>query len=102
MIVGDIINLNITDFDSEGMGIGHYDMKPVFVDNALIGENVRCRITRVTKNLAFAENIEILEESNNREHNICPYLLFFRNEDKLYLHPYGLLRPDALILLQEA
>ena len=73
MIVGDIINLNITDFDSEGMGIGHYDMKPVFVDNALLGENVRCRITRVTKNLAFAENIEILEESNNRENNICPY-----------------------------
>ncbi|MCR5705537.1 MAG: 23S rRNA (uracil(1939)-C(5))-methyltransferase RlmD [Acholeplasmatales bacterium] len=73
MMVDDIINLNITDFDSEGLGIGHYDSKPVFVDNALPGEEVKCRITRVTKNLAFAENLEILKESENREHNICPY-----------------------------
>lgn len=73
MMVDDIINLNITDFDSEGLGIGHYDSKPVFVDNALPGEEVKCRIIRVTKNLAFAENLEILKESENREHNICPY-----------------------------
>lgn len=73
MMVDDIINLNITDFDSEGLGIGHFDSKPVFVDNALPGEEVKCRIIRVTKNLAFAENLEILKESENREHNICPY-----------------------------
>ncbi len=69
----DIIKLNITDYDSEGLGIAHYENKPVFVDNALPGEVIKARITRITKNLVFADNLEILESSSEREYNICPY-----------------------------
>ncbi len=73
MNVDDILELNIDDFDLEGLGIAHYDNKPVFIDNAIPGEVVKCKITRITKNLCFAKNIEIIKKSDNREDNLCPY-----------------------------
>lgn len=69
----DIIDLKIDDFDHEGLGIAHIDSFPVFIPNALPGELVRAKICRITKNLAMADNLEILEASPNRETNICPY-----------------------------
>ena len=73
MKVNDILNLHIDDFDSEGLGIAHYDGYPIFIDNALPGEEVRCEITRVTKNLAFAKNKGLLDVSADRENKICPH-----------------------------
>ncbi len=73
MNVDDILELEIDDFDLEGLGIAHCDEKPVFIDNAIPGEICRCKVLRITKNLCFAKNINIIKESEYREKNICPY-----------------------------
>ncbi len=75
MQVNDIIKLKIIDIDHEGLGIGKIDNFPIFVDNALPGETVTCIITRVTKNIATAKNLELLEKSSNREEYLCPHYL---------------------------
>ncbi len=67
------ITLDIIDIDHLGLGIGKVDNFPIFIDNAIPGEKVVARIEKLTKNLGQAKNIKIIEESNNREKNICTY-----------------------------
>ncbi len=69
----DKLILDIKDIDHLGLGVGHVDNFPVFVNNAIPGEIVRCSITKVTKNLATASNLEIIEKSLNRQLEVCPY-----------------------------
>lgn len=73
MKVNDEVVLDIIDIDHLGLGIGKIDDFPIFVNNALPGEKVQAKITKITKNLAQATNLNILEKSNNREEDICPY-----------------------------
>ncbi len=67
------IKVNIIDIDYQGLGIAKVNNFPVFVENALPGEDVLCIPTRVTKNLAYARNIKIYNKSLRRNDNICPY-----------------------------
>ncbi|MGM9971360.1 MAG: 23S rRNA (uracil(1939)-C(5))-methyltransferase RlmD [Anaeroplasmataceae bacterium] len=73
MKLDEILELNIVDIDYQGLGIAKINDFPIFVNNALPGEKVVARITRVTKNIATAKNLKILEESKLRNNNICPY-----------------------------
>ena len=73
MNVCDILELKIDDFDLEGLGIAHYEGKPIFIDNAIPGEVVKFKILRITKNLCFAKNISIINKSSDREDHICKY-----------------------------
>lgn len=73
MNVGDIYDVIIDDYDHEGLGIAHINNFPIFIDNAIPGEKIKIKINRVTKNLAMASNIEILEKSDKRNESICPY-----------------------------
>lgn len=73
MKVLDVLDFNIVDVDYLGLGIAKVDGFPVFIDNALPGEIVRAEVSRVTKNLATAKNLEILKKSENRNDKICPY-----------------------------
>ena len=73
MKVADILEVNITDYDSTGLGIAHHDDLPIFIPNALPGELIKIKIERVTKNLAFASNLEIIKKIENRNDNICKY-----------------------------
>lgn len=73
MKVNDILKLNIIDLDYQGLGIAKIAEFPIFVKNALLGEYVEAKITRVTKNLAFADTIKIINKSESRSNNICPY-----------------------------
>ena len=56
-----ILELEITDMDYEGLGISHYDNYTVFVRNALVGEIVKARVEKVSKTIAFAKAIAMLE-----------------------------------------
>ena len=73
MNVGEIIDVNIDDYDHEGLGVAHIDNMPIFIPNAIPGEKVKIKINRITKNLAMADNLEIISKSKNRNANICPY-----------------------------
>lgn len=73
MNVGDIKNVVIDDYDHEGLGVAHDNGFPVFIPNAIPGETIKIKINRVTKNLAMADNLEIIERSAMRNDDICPY-----------------------------
>ena len=71
MEVNDILDVNILDYDHLGYGVAKVNNFPIFVPYAIKGEKVRVRITRVTKNLAESVLEEVLEESPNRNKDIC-------------------------------
>lgn len=50
----------------EGEGIGRVEGIPIFIQGALIGEEVKVKVTKVKKNFAFGKLIEILKESEER------------------------------------
>jgi 23S rRNA (uracil1939-C5)-methyltransferase len=65
--------LDIESFDHEGRGVGRHDGKVVFVEGALPGERVSCRVLRGKKNYELAEAVNILRRSSAREIPRCPH-----------------------------
>jgi 23S rRNA (uracil1939-C5)-methyltransferase len=65
--------VDIESFDHEGRGVARHDGKVVFVEGALPGERVRCRILRSKKSYALAETTAILRSSSARENPRCPH-----------------------------
>lgn len=73
LIVGDIIEGRVLGFGSDGEGVIKLDGYPIFVPYALVGEDVRARITYVKKDCAFGEPVEIITPSQSRVKPRCPY-----------------------------
>lgn len=67
----DIFNLEITDMGVDGEGIGHYDGMTFFVKDALIGDVIRARATKLKKNYGYARVEEILHPSTFRVSPKC-------------------------------
>jgi 23S rRNA (uracil1939-C5)-methyltransferase len=63
----------IEDMSVEGAGVGKVGGVPVFVKDALIGDEVRIGITKVKKNYAFARVIEIIRPSADRVEPVCSF-----------------------------
>ena len=70
MKIKDELEVRIIDYDSEGIGVAKVDGFPIFVKNVLIGELVKIRITRVTKNIAEGLMLKVLEPSLKRNNNL--------------------------------
>ena len=72
-----IVELKIEDMSAEGRGIGKiYDGErgfAVFVEDAVLGDLVRAKLTKVKKNYAFAQVTEVLELSPDRRESFCEY-----------------------------
>lgn len=62
----DPIEVQIETLSAEGRGIAHVDDRTVFVDQALAGERVLFKYTRVKKNIAEGRAFEILQPSPDR------------------------------------
>lgn len=68
---------NIEALGYEGEGIAKIEGYPVFIPGALIGEKVKVVITKVKKNFAYGNLLEILEECDKRRipdcrsYNVC-------------------------------
>lgn len=58
--------IEITDLSHRGLGIGHIDRYPIFVENALPGEIVKVKITHVGRKMAHAFTVDIIKESPHR------------------------------------
>lgn len=69
----DLLVGKIIDYTHEGLGLMKVDTFPIFVRNAMLGEKVLVKIKQIKKNYAYANLIEIIEESNNRDMIKCPY-----------------------------
>ena len=67
----DLIFLNIVDTTLNGSGVGKYDGFTVFVDSAVVGDEVIAHILKVKQNYAFAKIKEILKPSDFRVEPNC-------------------------------
>jgi 23S rRNA (uracil1939-C5)-methyltransferase len=66
--------LQIESLDLEGQGIAHdASGKVMFIDGALIGEQVRMRVTRTKNNWAKGEMMAMRRESSQRVTPACPH-----------------------------
>jgi len=57
----DPVTADITGLSAEGRGIAHVDMRPVFVAQALPGERVSFKYSRITEKVAEARALEVLQ-----------------------------------------
>ncbi len=69
----DEVQVTITDYTSEGAGIGKVDGYPLFVKDAIIGDTVIAGITKVKKNYAFARLVKIVTPSADRVEPKCAF-----------------------------
>lgn len=67
----DIIKLKIEDMGIDGEGIGKYEGMTFFVKDAIIGDVVRARVTKLKKNYGYARVEEILTASSCRVEPEC-------------------------------
>ena len=61
----------ITAMSSEGRGIAHVEERTVFVDQALNGESVLFKYTKLGKNIAEGRTVEVLQSSELRVEPKC-------------------------------
>lgn len=62
----DLIELTIEDMSVDGEGIGKYDGMAFFVKDAIVGDRIRARVTKLKKTYGYARVEEILEPSADR------------------------------------
>jgi len=55
----------------EGEGVAKVEGFPVFIQGALVGEKVKVKIIKVSKNFAFGKLIEVIETSEHRRDPVC-------------------------------
>ena len=65
------VEAEITAMSNEGRGIAHIDDRTVFIDQALTGERVLFKYTRLTKNIAEGRTVEVLQSSDLRVEAKC-------------------------------
>ncbi|MGV8983261.1 23S rRNA (uracil(1939)-C(5))-methyltransferase RlmD [Clostridium sp.] len=63
--------MTIDNMGYEGEGVGKIDNFTVFVAGAIVGEEVKIKIVKVSKNFAFGKLLEIIEPSPSRIEPIC-------------------------------
>ena len=67
----DIIELKIEDMGIDGEGIGKYEGMTFFVKDAIIGDEIAARITKLKKNYGYARVEQILKPSQYRTEPKC-------------------------------
>lgn len=70
---GQIVELDIHTMAFGGAGLGKYEGLTVFVENTMPGDKVRASLTKIKKQFAHADLVEIVEESLDRVKPRCPY-----------------------------
>ena len=62
----ELIEATIESLSDEGRGIAHVEERPVFIDQALAGERVRFKYTRLTSKIAEGRTEQVLVASSDR------------------------------------
>ncbi|MCY3035619.1 MULTISPECIES: 23S rRNA (uracil(1939)-C(5))-methyltransferase RlmD [Aerococcus] len=61
-----ILDVTITDLTYEGMGVAKVDRYPLFIQNALVGEDCQVKVVKVLKKFAFAIVLERYNDADSR------------------------------------
>lgn len=61
------LTVTIIDLTHEGRGVAKIDGYPLFIENALVGEEVKIHVMKVGKNFGFAKVIGWVKESPDRQ-----------------------------------
>ncbi len=69
----DLIHLKIEDMTAEGEGIGKVDGFPFFVKDAIIGDEIVARVTKLKKTYGYGRLEEIISPSKHRVNPPCPF-----------------------------
>ena len=67
----ELVEVEITAMSSEGRGIAHVEERTVFIDQALLGECVLFKYTRLTSKIAEGCTVEVLQPSELRVEPKC-------------------------------
>ena len=70
---GQILEVDITGYTSEGQGVARVEGLAVFVAGAIKGERVKIKIAHLGHTAAYGEIVEILTASPERIQPECPY-----------------------------
>ena len=79
--------VDIENLDHQGRGIGRLNGKIVFIEQALVGEKVKIKVTLEKSKFYEGKIIEIIEKSPNRIESKCPYFKECGGCDLLHM-PY--------------
>ena len=67
----DLFEITITDMGTDGAGIGHYEGMTFFVKDAIIGDTILAKVTKLKKNYGYARVEEIKSPSTFRVEPKC-------------------------------
>jgi 23S rRNA (uracil1939-C5)-methyltransferase len=67
----DPVEVEITALSNEGRGIAHVDERTVFIDQALTGERVQFKYTKLKKDIAEGRTVQVLQASDLRVEPKC-------------------------------
>jgi len=70
---GQVLDVEITGYTSEGQGVARVEGLAVFVAGAIRGERVKIKIVHLGHTAAYGEILEILQASPERIPQACPY-----------------------------
>lgn len=70
---GQVLDVEITGYTSEGAGVARIEGLAVFVAGAICGETVRIRIAHLGHTAAYGDIVEVLSASSVRQKPACPY-----------------------------
>lgn len=65
------INLTFEDLTHEGSGVGKVNGYPLFVPNALPGEEATVKVVKANKNFGFGKVLKLTKESSERVDPVC-------------------------------
>lgn len=90
------VEVEITAMSNEGRGIAHVDDRTIFIDQALLGERVLFKYTKLSKNIAEGRTVEVLQASDERVEPKCKAFEMCGGCSLQHM------RPDAQIALKQS
>lgn len=70
VVKNDKVWLTIEDMTHDGRGVGKVDYYPIFIENAIPGEEIEVKVIKTTKKFAYGKALQWKVKSPNREENI--------------------------------
>lgn len=90
------VEVEITAMSNEGRGIAHVDDRTIFIDQALLGERVLFKYTKLSKNIAEGRTVEVLQASDERVEAKCKAFEMCGGCSLQHM------RPDAQVALKQS
>ena len=72
------MEVQITNLDHQGRGIGRINNKIIFIPNTIPGEIVNIKITNEKKKYMEGIVTDFIETSSERIFNLCPYYPYLK------------------------